>query len=306
MDENQEFQSSQESTTSGWLWISVFLFLVLIVGAAAIYKYAHFDGVDSQTLRANYIKKNYITFSDLTYSEQQKYVLAATVKPEEEIIKEYKKSLEVAEPKVEEEPIQEEKSDMSQSMNESSQTTVEQKVAVSIPQSSSDKPELPVKDTSSKTMLEQRMQCEDFEVGSYRLTKECKSRVKEFISKIEEGTTVEVIPLVDKSDFAILEALADMGNSAYMKSQQGADMLCTMVNSMGLNINDCAANWLDSLHLSKSELDRLSFIANTGLGKLRSNEAGWYISTLTKSEIQPVNYHITTNHKRGFILRLYR
>jgi len=287
MEELDKLEETSTSTTSVWAWISALLFLTILGGVAAVYEYAHFDGVDAKKLKANYIKKGYISFSDLEYSEQQEYVLSSTIESKNEIIEKYKKIL--AEQKTSPTEVVKTCQERIEPIKDTAQKIV-----------------MNVKDTSSKKMLEQRLQCEDTEVGSYRISDACKKRVQKFISKVENDTTIEIIPLVDKNDFAILEALADMGNSAYMKSQEGADMLCTMVNSMGLNVNDCAASWLDSLHLSKSELQRLSFIANTGLGKLRSNEAGWYISTLTKNEIQPVNYHITTNNKRGFIVRLYK
>jgi len=290
MEEQNDLEAEKKEAISGWAWVSALLVLIIIGTSVYVYQYAHFNGVDSKTLRANYLKKGYVSFSDLEYSEQQQYVLGSTVSSQNDKIEKLQK-------------------DISYQKEQKNQTKIqidECKENLNLAQNSLQETILKTKDTSTKKMLEKRLQCNDTEVGSYHLSQTCKDQVKELVSGLDDDVTIEIIPLVDKHDFAVLEALADMGNSAYMKSQSGAKMLCTMVNSMGLNVNDCAESWLDSLHLSKSELERLSFIANTGLGKLRSNEAGWYISTLTKNEIQPVNYHITTNDKRGFIIRLYR
>jgi len=280
MEDQNNLETTQESTISNWAWVSALLFIIILVASIAVYQYAHFDGVDAKTLRANYIKKTNINFSDLKYDEQKEYVQSSSVDSQKDKFEKLQKDL-------------------------SSEVT-QCKENLIIAKNSLQETLSKVKDTTSKILLEERLQCDDTEVGSYHLSQTCKERVKKLVSGLDSDITIELIPLVDKHDFAVLEALADIGNSAYMKSQSGAQMLCTMVNSMGLNVNDCADSWLDSLHLSKSELERLSFIANTGLGKLRSNEAGWYISTLTKNDIQPVNYHITTENKRGFILRLYR
>jgi len=290
MEEQNDLETIQESKISSWAWVSALLFTIILIASVGVYQYAHFDGVDAKTLRANYIKKGNIGFSDLKYNEQQEYVPSSTVNSQNEKFEKLQKDL-----SYEREEVKKVVKEVNTCKEELTITKESLKETLS-----------KVNDTSSKTLLNERLQCDDTEVGSYYLSQNCKKKVKKLVSGLDADITIELIPLVDKHDFAVLEALADIGNSAYMKSQSGAKMLCTMVNSMGLNVNDCAGSWLDSLHLSKSELERLSFIANTGLGKLRSNEAGWYISTLTKNSIQPVNYHITTDNKRGFILRLYR
>jgi len=290
MEEQNNLETIQESKISSWAWVSALLFTIILIASAGIYQYAHFDGVNAKTLRANYIKKGNIGFSDLKYNEQQEYVLSSTVNSQNKKLEKLQQDL--------------------SSKKEETQKVLSEvstcKEELTVTKKSLEETLSKVNDTGSKTLLKERLQCDDTEVGSYYLSQSCKEKVKELVSNLDSDITIELIPLVDKHDFAVLEALSDIGNSAYMKSQNGAKMLCTMVNSMGLNVNDCAESWLDSLHLSKSELERLSFIANTGLGKLRSNEAGWYISTLTKNSIQPVNYHISTDNKRGFILRLYR
>jgi len=290
MEEQNNLETIQESKISSWAWVSALLFITILIASVGVYQYAHFDGVDAKTLRANYIKKGHIGFSDLKYNEQKEYVPSSTINSQNEKFEKLQKDLSFTKEKTKRAV-----SEVSTCKEELTITKESLKETLS-----------KVNDTSSKTLLKERLQCDDIEVGSYYLSENCKEKVKKLVSNLDADITIELIPLVDKHDFAVLEALSDIGNSAYMKSQNGAKMLCTMVNSMGLNVNDCAESWLDSLHLSKSELERLSFIANTGLGKLRSNEAGWYISTLTKNNIQPVNYHITTDHKRGFILRLYR
>jgi len=290
MENQSDLEDKQESTISNWVWVSTLLFIVILVSSVAVYKYAHFDGVDAKTLRAGYIKKTDISFNDLKYDEQKEYVTSSSVDSQKDKLEKLQKDL----------------SYEKEQTNKISNEVTECKESLIIARNSLQKALLKVKNKTSRVLLEKRLQCDDTEVGSYHLSKSCKERVKKLVSNLDSDITIEIIPLVDKHDFAVLESLAELGNSAYMKSQSGAKMLCTMVNSMGLNINNCADSWLDSLHLSKSELERLSFIANTGLGKLRSNEADWYISTLTKNEIQPVNYHIKTDDKRGFILRLYR
>jgi len=290
MEKQSDIEDEKENAISNWVWVSTLLFIIILVSSVAVYKYAHFDGVDAKTLRANYIKKTNISFNDLKYDEQKEYVTSSSINSQKNKLEELQKNL----------SYEKEKTD------KISNEIAECKDNLEITKNSLQETLSKVKNKTAKVLLEKRLQCDDTKIGSYHLSKSCKNRIKKFISNLNSDITIELIPLVDKHDFAILESLAELGNSAYMKSQNGAKMLCTMVNSMGLNINNCADSWLDSLHLSKSELERLSFIANTGLGKLRSNEAGWYISTLTKNKIQPVNYHIKTDNKRGLILRLYR
>jgi len=56
------------------IFLNFLLFLIIVVGSIVVYQIGNFDGVSMNTLRTNYIDKKSLKFSDLSKSEQEKYI----------------------------------------------------------------------------------------------------------------------------------------------------------------------------------------------------------------------------------------
>jgi hypothetical protein len=63
------------------------------------------------------------------------------------------------------------------------------------------------KDNSKKSLVK-RMYCKQYTAGSYEIPKVCRVRFEEFIKSSKEGSTFELIPVIDVKDFDYIAKIA--------------------------------------------------------------------------------------------------
>jgi len=102
----------------------------------------------------------------------------------------------------------------------------------------------------------------------------CKAKVDKFLNQYNENDFFEIIPIVGTGGFASL-------NLIKRKSKLG---------------------------IADGEIERLTGLANLGLGKHRAKEAGWLIKEKfgNNAKISYTVYNIEAQNKRGFVIRVYK
>lgn len=133
---------------------------------------------------------------------------------------------------------------------------------------------VPISDKKRKLALLGQVECDDMNSGNFKVSDTCKKRVAEFLSNYSEENFFEVIPIVGKGGFGSLNKLRN--------------------------------NTLASM--PESEINRLTDLANLGLGKHRAKEGGWLIREQFGdfAKISYTVYNIEADDKRGFVIRAYR
>jgi hypothetical protein len=133
---------------------------------------------------------------------------------------------------------------------------------------------LPISDKKRKLALLGQVECDDMNFGNFKVSSTCKKKVNKFLSDFDASNFFEVIPIVGKGGFSSLNKL---------KREKNA------------NIAD-------------SEIDRLTDLANLGLGKHRAKEGGWLIREKFGefAKISYTVYNIEADNKRGFVIRVYK
>ncbi len=112
--------------------------------------------------------------------------------------------------------------------------------------------------------------CKTLKSGSEYITLKCKNDLKNFIEKHKDAKRFEVIGLVDKQEFKLIEKLEDV--------------------------------------YGKVRLGNLAKYSQTGLSRQRVIEATWIIKKYIPKNISvdTVNYTVTGKNKRGFVVRAYK
>jgi phosphohistidine swiveling domain-containing protein len=133
---------------------------------------------------------------------------------------------------------------------------------------------VPISDKKRKLALLDSIECGDMNSGNFQVTSTCKEKVAKFLSNYSEDNYFEVIPIVGTGGFSSLNKLR----------------------------NNTQAN------VPNTEIDRLTELANLGLGKHRAKEGGWLIREQFGdfAKISYTVYNIEAEGKRGFVIRVYR
>jgi len=132
------------------------------------------------------------------------------------------------------------------------------------------------KKTSSSTKLVKvdSVECDDMNSGNFKISSTCKAKVDRVLSKYSTKNFFEIIPIVGPGGFASL-------NLIKRKSTLG---------------------------IPDKEIERLTNLANLGLGKYRSKEAGWLIREKFGDNVKLsyAVYNIEEKNKKGFVIRVYK
>ena len=139
-----------------------------------------------------------------------------------------------------------------------------------------DKKVAQVKDTSIPTKLVKvdSVECDDMNSGNFKISSTCKAKVDRVLSKYSTKNFFEIIPIVGPGGFASL-------NLIKRKSTLG---------------------------IPDKEIERLTNLANLGLGKYRAKEAGWLVREKFGDDVKLsyAVYNIEAKNKRGFVIRVYK
>lgn len=129
-------------------------------------------------------------------------------------------------------------------------------------------------ETKRKLVMVDSVECDDMNFGNTKLSSTCKSNVEKFLSKNDASNYFEIIPIIDTGGFTTLKLIKS-------KSKLG---------------------------IADSEIDRLSNLANLGLGKSRAKEAGVYLESKLGefAKISYAVYNVEAEDKRGFVIRAYK
>jgi len=127
---------------------------------------------------------------------------------------------------------------------------------------------------SKKLVKVDSIECDDMNSGNFKISSTCKAKVDKFLNQYSENDFFEIIPIVGTGGFASL-------NLIKRKSKLG---------------------------IADGEIERLTGLANLGLGKHRAKEAGWLIKEKfgDNAKISYTVYNIEAQNKRGFVIRVYR
>ena len=124
-----------------------------------------------------------------------------------------------------------------------------------------------------KLALVEKINCTDMGTGVNAVTEACQQNVKSFLAKYDTSYYFEVAPIVDNGGFASLK----------------------LIKSKKVGVED-------------SEIDRITGLANIGLGKARA-KAGGDLVMGTLGEGAKISYalsNIELNHARGFQISVYK
>lgn len=256
-------QPTQNSNNSViYSLIAVIVILLVYIG----YIYSSKEVFNKQTMHEQYIKKADITFDALPLYIQNKYVLKSLYdykvrqleaknlntlkKPEKVVVKK--------EPKVVEKIIKNKKNnvgmDASVRLIQKEQNS-KKKIVSSVP----------MKLHATKTYT-----CDTLKRSSEYITKKCKKELVHFLDNNKDAKRFEVIGLIDKQEFTLIEKLKDV--------------------------------------YGKKRLGNLAKYAQSGLSRQRVVEASWVMSKHLGSykQIASVNYTVTKKNKRGFVVKAYK
>jgi len=118
------------------------------------------------------------------------------------------------------------------------------------------------------------VKCDNMNIGNFNIPSTCKKRVDNFLKKYNWTHFFEIIPIVGTGGFGTL-------NLIKKKSKLG---------------------------IKDKEIDRLTGLANLGLGKYRAQEAGKLIKA-KYGDFAKISYsveNIQAQGKRGFVIRVYK
>lgn len=129
------------------------------------------------------------------------------------------------------------------------------------------------KTKGQKLSLLDKVSCTDMGTGTNAISSTCKQNVQEFLAKYDDSHLFEVAPIVDNGGFASLK----------------------LIKSKKVGVED-------------TEIDRISGLANIGLGKARAKAGGELISGQL-GESAKISYalsNIEMDKARGFEIRVYK
>lgn len=258
-------QQEQPQQSNGLIYILLFIIVVLLgyIG----YLHGTKEIVQKDHIKDNYIKKEDVSFDTLPLYIQDKYVLKSLYdykvnqletqnlstlkKLEEAVVKK--------EPKVVEKII---------ATQNNTHTRMDTSIAL-IPEDQK-VDDIATSDTMGKAGKTYTYTCKTLKSSSEYITKECKKALLEFLNNNKDAKRFEVIGLIDKQEFKLIEKLEDV--------------------------------------YGKQRVGNLSKYAQHGLSKQRVVEASWVIRQYLGKQVQidSVNYTITHKNKRGFVVKAYK
>lgn len=315
MQERNLFIHTSHSTNSDkskfYMITTILLAILLFVGGIIMYKYAKFDGVSQQVIKANYIEKTKVTFDDLPFDIKEQYIdkkrleyvekdkIKSLEKMNSELTKmveDLQKDLSLAKAKLPEaNPFANEIATVKQvEVNATKETPKEiaqpkpiaqddkryTKVVYDTPNQEQQQEQSRQKDKDNKDLVfVKQMSCDDMGAGRYALSNVCKKELQKFLKSYSEKNVFEIIPTVNDEDFALVSKFRALNDKLPPNEK-----------------------------FSKDRIDLLNQYANTGLGKFRSNEIGWLIRKQVgkNTNIKYAPYQIHTKDERGIVIKVYK
>lgn len=124
-----------------------------------------------------------------------------------------------------------------------------------------------------KPVFVDSIMCTDMGTGVNAISEQCKQNVQAFLSKYDGTYFFEVAPIVDNGGFASLK----------------------LIKSKKVGVED-------------SEIDRISSLANIGLGKARAKAGGELIETFVGdgAKISYALSNVEKDKSKGFVIKVYR
>jgi len=256
----QAEQSQQSSNILVYTLISIIVILLIYIG----YIYKTKEVLSQDKLDEQYIKKESVVFDNLPTYIQDEYVLKSQY--------DYK--------------INEYESEIANFTNKVKDTNTTPKVVEKIIEVEKvvEVPKVDVRNTATPSHTQgveeqktieakehfETYTCKTLKSGSEYISLKCKNDLKKFIEKHKDAKRFEVIGLVDKQEFKLIEKLEDV--------------------------------------YGKVRLGNLAKYSQTGLSRQRVIEATWIIKKYIPKNISvdTVNYTVTGKNKRGFVVRAYK
>lgn len=272
-----------------WMIIAI-LTILLLISSIIFFIYSNYDGIDADTLKRDYVKRDNLTFNNLPQSEKDNYILKEEYTSLEErysYLKEENIVLSKEAEKLDSSDTQrvslDSKAQKISSLEKDNQkiedenhklrveidslkakiTTLENSVLVETSKVDL-KTSTNVTKYSDKENLKQIgfVSCKDMALGSYEVTKDCSEKVKNFLSTTPKDAVYEIVAMVSEDDE---KTISDLTKS----------------------------------------VDKL---AVSGLGRYRMNEAKWLLIKYINKDVKfkLVTYDTKTNTSRGFVIKVYK
>lgn len=204
--------NNQQSSNSISIIINIILAIIVVTMGAIMFIYGNFGSVNKKDLQNDYIKKENITFDDLSYQEKENYISKAyhTGEIEKLKISQTDKKLNTIEKIVYKDKIIEQ------------EPKIIEKVIY--------------KDSKINRSKFNVFRCYGMLPGSYYMTDECKNGLSWFLKENSDAKYFEVIAVIDDKDFKLLKTLEN--NMDIIKklniSQKDIDLI-KYLSSVGLD-----------------------------------------------------------------------
>lgn len=235
--------NNQQNQQSNFI-VYILLFCIVLFMAVSAIILTQYEIISKNEFKNNFVKKSNVTFESLPNYIQDEYVEKYNCNQQEKI-----KIVEVEKVVTEIKNVEVEK-EVQTIVSDDIFTKSNYKVA----------------------------KCYDMSSGAAWLSKKCKKDIASFLEKNTDAKYFEVIGVVSKEDFFLLDKL-----------KKNKDVL-------------------EKLNLTDKKIETLENYADEGLSKKRVEATSWFIKkTLgVDTKVLPVNYHITSKHNnKGTVVRVY-
>ncbi len=262
---NSQTEQPKQSDNS---LVYILLFIIVVLLGYIGYIHGTKEIVKKDHIKENYIKKDDISFDILPLYIQDKYVLKSLYDYKVNdletknltILKKLEEAIVKKEPLVIEKIIAAEKA---------THTRMDTSIEL-IPKEQNIGSQTVAESTTSDSTKTKTYTCKTLNSSSEYITKYCKKQLIKFLDENKDAKRFEVIGLIDKQEFKLVEKLEDV--------------------------------------YGKQRVGNLSKYAQHGLSKQRVIEASWVIRQYLGKQVQvdSVNYTITQKNKRGFVVKAYK
>lgn len=277
VEENIENQDSQNKKPKS-NFLNLFLGFIIIVLAFIMYQFGNFDGISSDELKNDFIKKSDVSFRNI--QNRDDYILKSThlselkksnntnTKIVEKIVEKivYKDKIIQSEPKIIEKVVYKDK------IIQSKPKILEVEKIVKL------SPQTIYKDREINKSKFNVFKCYGMSPSNYRLSEKCTSDLKSFLKENSNSKYFEVIAVMNPADFRTIMIL-----------KQKEELL-------------------KEIDLSVEQISQLKNLTSIGLDKLRVVETMWEVKTILGKNtiVVPVSYNVNSKKNRGTIIRAYK
>jgi hypothetical protein len=258
---------TEQSKQSDNSLVYILLFIIVVLLGYIGYVHVTKEIVQKDHIKENYIKKDSITFDNLPSYIQDKYVLKSLY--DYKINQLETKNLATLK-NLEEAVVKKEPKVVEKIIATENKTHTRMDTSIElIPENQKIDTKIVLK-SMEKNAKSETYTCKTLQSSSEYITKDCQKELLKFLDKNKDAKRFEVIGLIDNQEFKLVEKLEDV--------------------------------------YGKKRVGNLSKYAQHGLSKQRVIEASWVIRQHLGRQVQvdSVNYTITKNNKRGFVVKSYK